>query len=195
MHTVERESTKEGDLFEAIRLLTLGQEKLQNQMSECLTNFSQVTDRKYQGRTYITKFNGDQKERKYCLLHDSDSHELQDCMTFKQWTAENQMDFLKQNRICYACFKRGHVARDSEKKFACRVKVNGNVCGRPHHSILHSIFTSAAYAPVIDVTSNHLNQKGAFLMSGFVDSGNNSVPTLYDAEVTSVLSLLEWLRN
>ena len=177
VHTVDKDPTKESDVLEAIRLLTVGQERLQNQMSECLTSLSRVREGKYQGRSQIAKFNG---ERKFCPVHDSESHEMQDCTTFQHWTAENQMEFLRQKGICFACLKRGHLSRECDKKFACRVRVNGDVCGKHHHSILHPLFTSSQ-SSVIDVTSNYLSKKGALLMTGFVACGGTSIPTLYDA--------------
>ena len=70
---------KESDVLEAIRLLTVGQERLKNQISECLTGLSRVTEGKYQGISQISKFNG---ENKFCPVHDTESHGKQDCTTF-----------------------------------------------------------------------------------------------------------------
>lgn len=73
------------------------------------------------------------------------------------------------------------MSRSCEKEITCRVQVNGDVCGKYHHSILHPIFSNA-YSSTAVVTSNYLGKKGALLMTGFVDSGDNSIPTLNDAE-------------
>ncbi|XP_068214422.1 uncharacterized protein [Palaemon carinicauda] len=179
VHTVEREFDKEKELAEAIKLLTIGQEKLQNQLSECLTSLYHISEGKNIGGINRTRYNSDQI-RKNCPVHDSESHELKDCMTFKQWSAENQMDFLRKKGVCYACLRTGHFSRNCEKRFPCRVKVNGEVCGKHHHSSLHTLFNNPNNS-TIDATSNYLSKKGAILMTGFVNSEGKSIPTLYDA--------------
>ncbi|XP_068225322.1 uncharacterized protein [Palaemon carinicauda] len=179
VHTVEREFAKENELAEAIKLLTIGQEKLQNKLSECLTSLYHISEGKNTGGINRTRYNSDQK-RKNCPVHDSESHELKDCMTFKQWSTENQMDFLRQKGVCYSCLRTGHFSRNCEKRFTCRVKVNGEVCGKHHHSSLHTLFNNPNYL-TIDATSNYLSKKGAILMTGFVNSEGKSIPTLYDA--------------
>ncbi|XP_068221896.1 uncharacterized protein [Palaemon carinicauda] len=179
LHTVERDFVKENELAEAIKLLAIGQEKLQNKLSECLTSLYHISEGKNTGGINRTRYNSDQK-RKNCPVHDSESHELKDCMTFKQWSAENQMDFLRQKGVCYSCLRTGHFSRNYEKRFTCRVKVNGEVCGKHHHSSLHTLFNNPTYL-TIDATSNYLSKKGAILMTGFVNSEGKSIPTLYDA--------------
>ena len=90
-----------------------------------------------------------------CLLN----HQLHDCQRFRELSLPEKVQRLKENKLCFNCFKPNHRAG------ACRSTLRCNVenCGRRHHRLIHSEATSSSNAIV---NSCSVERPSAYL--GFV---------------------------
>ena len=50
-------------------------------------------------------------------------HDLEECKTFLDKSIEERKDLLKKAKLCFACFKPGHISRGCINRKKC------NVCG------------------------------------------------------------------
>lgn len=71
-----------------------------------------------------------------CLLCKVSGHNLQRCSRFRQKGIKERREFVLQERLCYLCLSKGHVAKDCKRKDSCLVAS----CGKRHHSLLHQEF-------------------------------------------------------
>ena len=63
----------------------------------------------------------------------SKNHLLKNCFAFRNKSLNDKYEFMKQKRLCFNCFKQGHVA-----KFCCQAKVcRVEGCQGKHHKLLH----------------------------------------------------------
>lgn len=65
-----------------------------------------------------------------CPLCNS-SHDLDDCQLFLKKTVEQRKEYLKQNKMCFACYEKNHISRGCLRKRKCKK------CNKPHPSALH----------------------------------------------------------
>jgi len=63
----------------------------------------------------------------------SASHDLRNRYLFKQKSLTDRMLHMRLHKLCYNCFRRGHVARRCYGKGACTVRD----CKLKHHTLLH----------------------------------------------------------
>ena len=61
------------------------------------------------------------------------AHKLWDCCKFREKNVNEKISFMRQNRLCDNCFKKGHIARYCRSEATCTV----DGCRRKHHSLLH----------------------------------------------------------
>ncbi|XP_028391897.1 uncharacterized protein LOC114516570 [Dendronephthya gigantea] len=72
------------------------------------------------------------KNKKRCIFHDIDGHNLSECKTFARKTLQEKTDWLKRAGLCFRCLTQKHLARD------CKTEVNCTKCGSNRHlEILH----------------------------------------------------------
>ena len=63
----------------------------------------------------------------YCeSMHDTDG-----CATFNALTVNQKREFLKEKRLCFACYGAGHMSRGCSARRQC------SICGRLHPTALH----------------------------------------------------------
>ncbi len=55
----------------------------------------------------------------------------------------------------------------------------GNSVKKYHHYYLHPLFVNNG-SPTVEATSSHMTRNGGMLMTGYVNSGDQAIPTLYD---------------
>ncbi|XP_064647119.1 uncharacterized protein LOC135499971 [Lineus longissimus] len=60
-----------------------------------------------------------------------DNHRLGDCEVFKAKDLKQRAAFVKTHNLCFNCLGRSHVSKD------CNVKVQCQVCGKKHSTLLH----------------------------------------------------------
>ena len=59
------------------------------------------------------------------------SHDLEKCQTFLDKSIEEKKDLLKKSKLCFACFKPGHISRGCINRRIC------NVCSKTHPTSMH----------------------------------------------------------
>ena len=69
-------------------------------------------------------------EAKTCLFCDK-VHDLDDCVEFLKKTMDERESFLKEKRLCFACYETDHVLKGCVKRRTCRK------CKKRHPTALH----------------------------------------------------------
>ncbi|KAK3742217.1 hypothetical protein QZH41_000664 [Actinostola sp. cb2023] len=58
-------------------------------------------------------------------------HDLAKCSKFLKSSAEERSEVIRSNKLCFRCFKKGHVSADCQSNPSCEE------CGKRHHTLLH----------------------------------------------------------
>ena len=80
--------------------------------------------------TSIVKDVNDGPETSKCAACDL-VHDLEECKTFLSKSVEERKSLLKKAKLCFACFKPGHISRGCINRRKC------NVCSRNHPTSMH----------------------------------------------------------
>ena len=75
--------------------------------------------------------NGIENQQFKCTFCKKTDHQLDGCSKFKFETLATRMTFVKENRFCFGCLKRGHASKD------CRRRLNCSTCNKKHPTCLH----------------------------------------------------------
>ena len=59
------------------------------------------------------------------------SHRLDACSAFSSIPIDERRDFVKTNRLCFACFGTGHMSRHCSTRLTCAI------CSKRHPTVLH----------------------------------------------------------
>ena len=59
------------------------------------------------------------------------SHTMEKCNTFIKATVDERLNIIREKRLCFGCFKRGHVFSECMSKSTC------DECGKNHNTFLH----------------------------------------------------------
>ncbi|XP_060575232.1 uncharacterized protein LOC132732747 [Ruditapes philippinarum] len=59
------------------------------------------------------------------------NHDLDDCFLFLAKSIEERKTFVKENSLCFSCFKPGHISRNCKQRKQCKT------CSKYHPSSLH----------------------------------------------------------
>ena len=70
----------------------------------------------------------------------SESHDLDECSSFKSKSLKERKDFVRMNNLCFACFVPNH------KSVNCRRRKTCEVCSRRHPTTLHEYNASTVQA-------------------------------------------------
>lgn len=92
-----------------------------------------------------------------CILC-SENHLLCHCKQFGKLDPDKRSDYVRENRLCYNCLAPGHSMMYCRQKTSCRV------CGRRHHSLLHSFSkkdTDVEKKEAPAMSSLHTNVEGS----------------------------------
>ena len=68
-----------------------------------------------------------------CACCETGVHQLSECPSFNQMSAVSRSKFVFNNRRCFSCLKKGHLARYCKFRAECGVKG----CNQNHHTMLH----------------------------------------------------------
>lgn len=71
------------------------------------------------------------KTEKYGCLCCAKNHILEECKLFNGREHKEKRNFLREQRVCFACLCIGHMSRDCERCLFCKV------CGKTHPTVLH----------------------------------------------------------
>ena len=58
---------------------------------------------------------------------------IMDCVKFKQKTAVERKNFVKEQKLCFNCLSKAHMLKECQSEFRCRV----DGCRQKHHTLLH----------------------------------------------------------
>lgn len=110
---------------------------------EMLTNFLETRFRALEGvqssrnNTRTTRTNPDNKRVFYtspkegCVVCGGD-HFIYQCKSFVQMPVEDKKSFIEKNNLCFNCLIPNHGVKHCRQKSRCRI------CGRRHHSLIHT---------------------------------------------------------
>ena len=72
-------------------------------------------------------------ERVLCWIHMNEYHNIAECPSFLKMTVEERFQGVRDNNVCWSCFKPGN------KSIFCykRKKCNESDCEMSHHKLLH----------------------------------------------------------
>lgn len=59
------------------------------------------------------------------------THDLNDCEQFLKKPLSDRRDFVKENKLCYGCFSKQHIARNCKERQSCKI------CNKNHPTSLH----------------------------------------------------------
>ena len=107
---------------------------LENTLSKMVTELANITERLNERPSTRGPRLGIQKR---CWYHASNSHDIPDCNQFLRLDDQAKLDAIRQRGVCIMCLKPGHIARNCTDKKICTEVVNGQVCGKNHHPLLH----------------------------------------------------------
>ncbi|XP_064120677.1 uncharacterized protein LOC135225276 [Macrobrachium nipponense] len=180
VHSVTHENHCYSDnLNEAIKQLRENQESQQQQLNECIVNMNQIASNLSNQARSIP--NMSPNINKNCWFHGTASHSILDCSGFQHLGNKSKYELLKSNRVCFICLRKGHVSSDCLNRELCHTKdQNNEVCGRPHHPILHSLFVQNYFTSRVQGSNNLLSREGVLLMIGYMQSKGQKVATLWD---------------
>lgn len=69
---------------------------------------------------------------RHCECCKKDNHTINACKFFQQKSVHDRLEFVKINRLCFSCLKKGHTSRGCLEKSVC------STCNRYHPTVLHN---------------------------------------------------------
>ena len=121
---------------------------------------------------------GGNKTNKRCWLHDSDSHEVEECFQFCALDPRQRLEEARKHFACFLCLKNGHLSRNCPSGVLCVVSNNNNeVCGKRHHKKLHFVDTKSG------IQGNNISEnlrESSLLMVSEVKCGTKLLAVLWD---------------
>lgn len=96
-------------------------------------------------------------------------HDIAKCNAFVKSSLEERSDVIRKNRLCFRCFRSGHLSANCPSKSSC------GECGKRHHTLLHG----AKPKPRADKNSNSDTQSFRLdnTQPGISTSNSNSTVT------------------
>lgn len=145
---------------------------------------------KTSGPTQDEQNKDEKKSRTRCWIHNSDSHSTQECSVFKQKSADERLQLVKEQRACWSCLKVGH--RSADCRF--RKKCDEDGCTHFHHPVLHECHVLGLTFHAGTRTEAQSNELGACLLQlmKIETTTHQYVNTLWDGG--STLSLITFKK-
>ena len=76
--------------------------------------------------------NGNLTPQPKCTFCKKTDHQLDACLKFQTEVLQNRITFVKENRLCFGCLKKGHASKDCRKRLTC------TTCNKKHPTCLHA---------------------------------------------------------
>lgn len=77
-----------------------------------------------------------------------EKHYLYKCAKFNEMSIKERRDFVKEARLCFNCFRKGHGATKCKSEHRCKK------CDGPHHTMLHMDATTQDHPDEADQTES-----------------------------------------
>ena len=68
-----------------------------------------------------------------CVFCTKQGHLVHQCTAFAKASMKVKMTTVKENKLCFRCLNKGHIARDCKVRFLCDI----DNCGKRHHRLMH----------------------------------------------------------
>ena len=119
----------------------------------------------------------------FCILHNSQTHSLKDCITFKRFNHEQKLETVRKYKLCFSCLLAGHVSAQCSEKNVCNIKTNGISCNRNHHPLLHgnSVMPGAQALYQYNSVAHVVGKDVSLLPISYVYCHTYPICTLYDS--------------
>lgn len=76
-----------------------------------------------------------------------EEHLLYHCKEFGKWSPDKRCEYAREHHLCFNCLSAGHSMYNCKHRTTCRI------CGRKHHSLLHT-FKKIEASPSTDQSSS-----------------------------------------
>ena len=117
---------------------------------------------------------------KYCMRHNSLSHNLYDCKEFLAEHVKERVNYIKSNRLCYRCFK-------PHKYGACNYVPRCEICSNRHQTSLHdSEFIQNILKKQSETRVNHANRNNVNVSSSNITYSRSQNVSSQQPEATSL---------
>jgi hypothetical protein len=91
------------------------------------------SDHRDANKTYRPKNNAKAIEFAVCVFCTKQGHSVYQCEAFAKASMKVKLDTVKENKLCFRCLRKGHIARDCKVRFLCDI----DGCGKRHHRLMH----------------------------------------------------------
>ena len=109
-----------------------------NQNFRSHSSQGQSFQRRYSHAASSTPLNG---QGSFACFYCNGSHLMTHCEGFLSLSLDDKRSFVRTQRLCFGCLRRGHSNRDCQKRMRC------STCNRQHPTILHDDnFQPGAYS-------------------------------------------------
>ncbi|XP_026042791.1 uncharacterized protein LOC113033320 [Astatotilapia calliptera] len=71
------------------------------------------------------------KPRPPCFVCNDETHGVAKCPTFATRLPDEKRAFIRENRLCFGCLRKGHTSKECKRRHTC------TICGRNHPTCLH----------------------------------------------------------
>ena len=71
------------------------------------------------------------KQQVTCTFCTKTGHQLDLCMKFLEQSTENRLSFVKENKLCFGCLRKGHISSECRRRLVC------STCSKKHPTCLH----------------------------------------------------------
>lgn len=83
-----------------------------------------------------------ENKTKSCEICKKSNHQLINCFFFKKRSHQDKIAYLRDNKLCFACFESDHMAQQCKKRAKCKD------CGRTHPTALHRSSNETKEQPI-----------------------------------------------
>ena len=156
---------KSDNVFDALKEMREDQVTTRNLINEICDRMNSNT------------FNSNVNHLKRCWVHDFDGHYTSACGKFRSMSSPERLEIAKRKGVCYRCLGEKHLSRYCNSTETCSVKINNQICNKPHHYLLHDSFS----VPLNNYNAGCCNTNGILLCVSTIYSYNVPITVMWDS--------------
>jgi hypothetical protein len=80
-----------------------------------------------------------------CVFCTKQGHAVYQCDAFAKASLKTKLATVRENKLCFRCLNKNHMAKDCKVKFLCDV----DKCGKRHHRLLHPTQPTKSYYAIV----------------------------------------------